>query len=215
MAKAVENKPATVSNLVDRVISKTAQDATQRVFSNVVGLEKFQHITDDITALLKQEMVNQSFMTVQLELSEQQHKALLDFVGRAVISARDRYLGKLKKDERTKAVVAIVEGAMSGVIEEALSGIGQEINRGAAINATAVSANAKKEDHNSIELNYSKEAGDITIPTRGVFISTNCVQVIQDSCKVDLTEEKPAEKKGRKTAAGETVDETTGEIISE
>lgn len=89
------------------------------------------------------------------------------------------------------------------MVEEALSGIGQEINRSAAINATTVSANAKKEDHNSIELNYSKEAGDITIPTRGVFISTNCIQVIQDSCTVDLTD-KP-----------EKVDPETGEILDD
>jgi hypothetical protein len=41
--------------------------------------------------------------------------------------------------------------------------------RGAIISATAVAANAKKEDVNSMELNYSKIAGDITILTRGVF----------------------------------------------
>lgn len=57
-----------------------------------------------------------------------------------------------------------------------------------AISATAVAANAKKEDVNSMELNYPKIAGDITIPTRGVFMSTNCIAVIQESCKVDLEE---------------------------
>lgn len=41
-------------------------------------------------------------------------------------------------------MVQTVEAAMRQVVEEALSGIGQEINRGAIISSTAVSANAKK-----------------------------------------------------------------------
>ncbi|MDP3078670.1 hypothetical protein [Bradyrhizobium sp.] len=195
----IANAEPAVANIAQVQTNKVAEEATQRVFEEVVGLERFKDITEDIAALMKQEMVNQSFMTVQLELTEAQANALQEFIHRAVSSARDRYLGKLEKDKRTKNIVGIVEASMRGVIEEALSGIGQEINRGAAINATAVSANAKKDDYNSIELNYSKAAGDITIPTRGVFISTNCIQVIQDSCKVTLDD-------------GTVADKATGEI---
>ncbi|WKA26367.1 hypothetical protein [Bradyrhizobium roseum] len=91
----------------------------------------------------------------------------MEFVSRATTTARDKYIGSVKKDERTKNAVQIVETCMRRVVDEALAGIGQEINRGAIISATAVAANAKKEDVNSMELNYSKVAGNITIPTVG------------------------------------------------
>lgn len=194
----ISNAEPTVSNnIVDATINKVAKEATQRVFESVVRLEHLYQIAEDITALLTAELKNQSFMTVQLELTEAQREKLQDFVARATTTAKDRYVGNLKNDERTKDTIRIVEEQMSDVVEEALSAIGQEINRGAIISSTAVSANAKKEDFNSIELNYSKLAGDITIPTKGIFISTNCVQVIQDSCKVELPK----------------VDAATGEII--
>lgn len=183
--KPISNAEPTVSNsIVDATVNQTAQEATQRAFESVIRLDHLGEMSEDITALLTAELKNASFMTVQLELTEGQKEKMLEFVSRAVTTAKDRYVGNLKTDERTKDTVRIVQEAMSDVVEEALSAIGQEINRGAIISATAVAANAKKEDFNTIELQYSKVAGDITIPTRGVFISTNCVQVIQDSCKV-------------------------------
>lgn len=186
MAKknVVENKPASVSNVpvVDHAVNKAVQEATRKVFDNLLRLEKIEHIADDVAALMIQELRNQSFMTEQLELTKAQETKLVDFAKRACATAKDRYLGNIKKDERTKSVSEIVELAMQSIVHEALASIGQEINRGAVIAATAVKADAKKDTHNQIELNYPKEAGDITIPTKGVFISTNCVQVIQDSC---------------------------------
>lgn len=193
--KPVENNPASVSNnIAEPVVSLTAQEATQRVFETVVRMDKVGDIADDIAALITTELKNASFMTVNLELSDEQREKMLDFVTRACHTARDRYVANLKKDERTKANVMIVELAMRNVVEEALSAIGQEVNRGAIISSTAVSASAKKDDFNSIELQYSKNAGDITIPTRGVFISTNCVQLIQASCQVDLKAHENAKK---------------------
>lgn len=188
----ISNEPPTVSNNVEPTVNQTVKAATQRAFEEVIHLDPLYSIIDDTAALLTAELKNASFMTVDLELTEEQRVKLREFINRATSSARDKFIGTLEKDKRTKDTVRIVETAMREVVEEALSAIGQEINRGAVISATAVAANAKKEDVNSMELNYSKVAGDITIPTRGVFISTNCVQVIQDSCKVDA--DKPANK---------------------
>ena len=182
----ISNAEPTVSNnVVQATVNQTVKDATQRVFERLIGYDRLRDIAEDITALLTAELKNASFMTVQLELTEGQREKLQEFVSRVTTTAKDRYVGNLKKDERTRDTMNLVEESMSKVVEEALSAIGQEINRGAIISAAAVAANAKKEDFNSIELQYSKVAGDITIPTKGVFISTNCVQVIQDSCKVD------------------------------
>ena len=188
MKPIIANEAPTVANVVQKTVNATASEATQKAFVSVVRLDHVTNMAEDITALLTAELKNASFMTVDLEITDEQREKLLEFVNRAVTTARDKYVGSVKKDERTKNAVQIVETCMRRVVDEALAGIGQEINRGAIISATAVAANAKKEDVNSMELNYSKIAGDITIPTRGVFMSTNCIAVIQDSCKVDLSE---------------------------
>lgn len=47
--------------------------------------------------------------------------------------------------------------------------------------AIAVAADTKSTDSNKIELRHSKSSGDITIPTRGIFLSTNCVEAIKNS----------------------------------
>jgi hypothetical protein len=49
----------------------------------------------------------------------------------------------LEKDERTKDAVQIVEHNMRLVVDEALAAIGAEIDRGAVILATALSAKAR------------------------------------------------------------------------
>jgi predicted CopG family antitoxin len=202
MTKISNGQPSVSNEIVERVVNITAQEATQKVFSSVVHLDKITQITDDINALLTTELKNASFMTVDLELSEAQKTKLLEVVTRVGVQARDKYIANIKKDERTKAMVAVVETQFKSVINEALSAIGQEVNRGTIISAVAVAANAKKDDYNSIELNYPKDCSDITIPTKGVFVSTNCVALIQESCKVDL---KTKEK----------VDAETGEVLAD
>lgn len=198
----VENNPAPVSNSspVEHAVTGAVQTCVTDIFHTVVKMEKVQHIATDIAALLTQELRNASFMTEQLDLNEAQVKKLLDVVEKITMTARDKYLGALKKDTRTKDLVGVVEANVKRVVDIALSGIGQAINRGAVINATAVKANATKEDVNSCELVYASGT-DLTIPTKCVLISSNCVAAVQDACKVIL--------------ARERVDPATGEIISE
>ena len=47
--------------------------------------------------------------------------------------------------------------------------------------SVAVAADTKSNDSNKIELRSSKRAGDITIPTQGIFISTNCIEAMRKS----------------------------------
>ena len=175
--------------LVENVINNTVQKSAQMVFEQVVGLDKYRHIAEDIAASFSAELMSQSFMTVQLELTEKQKEALLNACIQVVNNCVNKYVSQIKKDERTEETVEIVESLLKNICEEVLSSIAQEINRGAIINSTAVSADTKNEKFNKIELNHSKASGDITIPTRGVFLSTNCIEVIKNSCAVDLSEE--------------------------
>jgi len=127
-------------------------------------------------------------MVDMLDLSDAQKEAVLEFIDTAAKEVRSKYIANLEKDRRTKAHVTIVEDALIRMIEESFAQVGREINRGAIISSVAVSADTKNKDFNKIELNSLKHAGDITIPTRGVFMATNCIDIMKGSVEVDLTE---------------------------
>lgn len=87
----------------------------------------------------------------------------------------------METDKRTKKLFEATKLALKDMLEQLLAEIGQEFNRGAVINAVAVAADTKSNDSNKIELRSSKRAGDITIPTQGIFISTNCIEAMRKS----------------------------------
>lgn len=182
------NAPTVVQNVAQKVVDSVVLDATQSTFEKIISLNHWDSVATAITNRLADELKEQSFMTTDLELTEKQKEAL--GVGLQVIVSEvvKNYKATVSDEERTKATYEIVKREMRGIIERVLSGIGAEINRGAVINAIAVSADSKGKDFNKIELQYSKDAGDITIPTKGVFISTNCVETIRDSIKVEAVE---------------------------
>lgn len=172
---------AIVQNVVADVTDRETTKSTQKAFEEMLGLDSWTPIATAISNRLADELAEKSFMTTDLELTEKQKEALREGMERIVFEVVRTYKAQVSTDERAGEVFDIVRAAMRGIIERVLSGIGAEINRGAVINAVAVSADSKSKDFNKIELQYSKDAGDITIPTRGVFISTNCVETIRDS----------------------------------
>lgn len=187
---------------IPAIKDKVAEKATNEIFAEVIGLNYFKDLADDLTTNCVTELRNASFMTVDLELSEEQKSKLSGAMPQMVSHAVNSYISKIKKDERTKKTVEIVESKVKQVIERALSAIAAEINRGALINSVAVSADSKNDEYNKIELRHSKNSGDITIPTRGIFISTNCIENIRASVVVTPP-----------VNDDEKVDPKTGEII--
>ena len=187
-ANKANEESTVVQNVARMVIDKTVAEQTQTVFEKVISLNQWDAVATAITNRLADELKEQSFMTTDLELTEKQKDALGNGLSVIVSEVVKNYKAQVSTDERTVATYLIVKGAMRSIIERVLSGIGEEINRGAVINAVAVSADSKGKDFNKVELQYSKDAGDITIPTKGVFISTNCVETIRDSIRVDEIE---------------------------
>lgn len=187
---------------IPEIKDKVAEKTTNEIFSEVIKLNFFKNLADDITTNCVSELRNASFMTIDLELSEEQKSKLSGAMPQLVNHAVNSYISKIKKDERTKKTVETVENKVKNVIERALSAIAAEINRGALINSVAVSADSKNDEYNKIELRYSKASGDITIPTRGIFISTNCIENIRASVVVTPP-----------VNDDEKVDPKTGEII--
>jgi hypothetical protein len=102
-------------------------------------------------------------------------------------------LANLNTDGRTKNIYALVREKTTAIADAVLSAIGQEINRGAIINAEAVQANSKNPKYDEILLRKTKSAGDITVPTSVVMISTNCVEVIKSSCQEEVKDEENPE----------------------
>lgn len=193
-ANKANEESTVVQNVARMVIDKTVTEQTQTVFEKVISLNQWDAVATAITNRLADELKEQSFMTTDLELTEKQKDALGNGLSVIVSEVVKNYKAQVSNDERTVSTYLIVKGAMRSIIERVLSGIGEEINRGAVINAVAVSADSKGKDFNKVELQYSKDAGDITIPTKGVFISTNCVETIRDSIRVDEIENLKGEK---------------------
>ena len=182
------NKVIIQNDVIERVVNADVQLSTQTVFEKVIKLNYFGHIADDIAKALATELTNASFMTVDLELSDKQVEVMKNNVRRIVDGAVNTYIGGIKKSERTKYTIEIVEGELKKTVEIVLRDIGQEINRGCIINSVAVKADAKSDKYNTIELHHSKGSGDITVPTKGIFVSSNCVDLILNSMKIETDE---------------------------
>lgn len=189
----VKNIVQNREDIIEGVVNTQAQTSAQEIFEAIIQLDKYNHIATDIANCLDGELSNQSFMTIDLELTQHQKDALHNCVFTVVKNVINKYVGQVKKDERTKEICEIIEHNCKNIIELALSSIAQEINRGAIINSVAVSADTKNDKYNKIELNHSKASGDITIPTRGVFLSTNCLDLIKKSIEIEIVDRKTGE----------------------
>jgi len=187
----VQNKKPATEN-VQVVIDEKIVDTVFEIFNEVARLNTMSDCFEDLANRLIADLKANSFMQFDLELKEDQKAQLRKAIqtkGNEVV--RD-YLASINSDERSKKVYGIVREKTTEIADKVLSAIGQEINRGAIINAVAVQANAKSEGHDEILLRKTKQSGDITIPTNCILISTNCVSVVKASCQ---TEKKTDEKK--------------------
>jgi hypothetical protein len=185
----VQNEKPAVED-VRPVIDEKIVDAVFGIFEEEARLNALQDCFEDLANRLIADLAANSFMEFNLELNEDQKEQLRKVVRTKGNETVRDYLAKVNSDERTREVYGIVREKTTAVVDAVLSSIGREINRGAIINAVAVQANAKSEEHDEILLRKTKTSGDITIPTNCLLISTNCVAVIKASCQ----EEKVAGK---------------------
>jgi hypothetical protein len=182
---SVQNKKTPIEVDVRSVIDEVIVNTVYGIFNELVRMNPLQTLFDDLTDRLATELYGQSIMEFNLELSDEQKKALTQAIRSRGNDTVNNYLQDLDKDKRTKDIYAFVKEHTATIADSVLRSIGQAINRGAIINATAVQANAKGEEHDEILLRKGKGGGDITIPTQCILMSTNCVSVIQDSCRAE------------------------------
>jgi hypothetical protein len=208
--KAAVQNEATAIEDVRPIIDEEIVNTVKEIFEAVSGLNILDDIFTDLTERLVTDLRANSILDFNLELSEDQRKQLLDVIRTKGNEACQNYLANTSTDVRTKNIYALVREKTTAIADAVLSAIGQEINRGAIINAEAVQANSKNPKYDEILLRKTKAAGDITVPTSVVMISTNCVEVIKSSCQEEVKDEenpegeedpdgkKPAGKRGAK-----------------
>jgi hypothetical protein len=207
----VQNQKPAVEE-VQPVIDERIVNTVFAIFEAVTKLNALQDCFEDLANRLIADLTANSFMEFNLELNEDQKEQLRKAVKiKGNETVRD-YLAKVNADERTSAVYGICREKTTAIVDTVLSSIGQEINRGAIINASAVQANAKSEDYDEILLRKTKASGDITIPTNCLLISTNCVAVIKASCQKEKKIDRDAKKQPeKKTGKAETQDRSAAD----
>jgi hypothetical protein len=189
---AVQNETTAIED-VRPIIDGEIVNIVKEIFEAVSSLDILEDIFTDLTERLVTDLKANSILEFNLELSEDQRKQLLSVIRTKGNEACQNYLANLNTDGRTKSIYALVREKTTAIADAVLSAIGQEINRGAIINAEAVQANSKNSKYDEILLRKTQSAGDITVPTSCVIISTNCVEVIKSSCQEEVKDEEDPE----------------------
>ena len=185
MSNIQNQEPKVENKLVPAITNKVVSKAADTIFNEIVNLESITKISENIADNLAIELKNATFFTEELELSGKQKEKIESLIKIVATRSKDQYLEQISKDQRTKKQVEIIKLNLDKIIEQTLSSISREVNRGIMINSLAVAADCKNDKHNKVELQYSKFAGDITIPTNCILISTNCLELIKNSILAD------------------------------
>ena len=194
--KVVQNQQPEIED-IQPIIDDQIVSTVHEIFESVIRLNPLDDLFADLANRLSADLRANSFMEFDLELSNDQKDLLSNIVAIKGKETVNNYLAGLSKDERAKIIYDLVREKTTGIVDAILSSIGQEINRGAIINARAVVANSKNKEYDEILLRKTKSSGDITVPTNVIVISTNCLDTIKASCQ----EEK--KDTGKKNPEGE------------
>lgn len=166
------------------VKNDVAQECVNNIFSEVMNFDHYSDLAHDIAASIAVELKNRTFFTDDLELTQKQKDVLDAVIVRLVVDCKNRYLEKINEDERTTKIAQALVQNCRKIIDLSFSSVANEINRGAIISGQAISASAASEKYNRIEFRYLY--GEVTVPTSGVFISTNCIDIIKNSVEVSF-----------------------------
>lgn len=168
-----------MSNIVqnidtDEIVNGVVREATNQLFAKICAIPSLKEIAERAATSLAAQLKNNTFMTTQLELTELQRTELSKLINATLHQCRNEYCIDFN-DDNDSELRKVYLASMKNITSAVLRGISDEINRGAIISCKAVAADTKSDKHNKIELNYPDRETQITIPTHGIFIATNCV----------------------------------------
>jgi len=182
--KVVQNQKPDFEDIQPE-INQQIVNIVRDIFDSIIKLNDLESIFADLSKRLIEDLRVNSFMENDLELTDLQKDQLHIAIETKGIETVQNYIANLDKGLHTKLVYGLVREKTTEIVDIILSTIGQEINRGAIINAKAVQANSKNEKYDEILLRKTKASGDITVPTNVILISTNCMEVIKASCQTE------------------------------
>jgi|GEM_PF-793495 len=197
--KVVQNHTPDFDDLIQPAIDNRIMKTVHEIFESVIALNPLDDLFKDLSERLIDDLKANSLLEFNLELTADQKEQLQKAVKAKGHETVRNYEANLTTDKRTKTAYGLVREKTTEIVDAVLSAIGQEINRGAVINARAVQANSKNEKYDEILLRKTKSSGDITVPTSVIVLSTNCVDVIKASCQEVLKE--PEDSEAEETAA--------------
>lgn len=169
---------------ITNVKNDVAQECVNKIFEEIFKLDHYSDIAHDIAASISVELKNRTFFTDDLELTQKQKDVLDAVIVRLVADCKNRYIEKINEDERTTKIAQSLVQNCRKIIDLSFSAVAHEVNRGAIISGQAISASAASEKYNRIEFRYL--CGEVTVPTSGIFISTNCIDIIKNSVKISF-----------------------------
>lgn len=177
----VQNGEASVENIVLKQTNETVERSLKRLYRDILSFDEKPLIATILTNEINKVLEEKSFMTDDVKLTPMQTEIMKEGLETIVRKSYSIFVDSLSKDKRTEHISDCIRGEIITVIYELFKNIGQDINRGACINGNAVMCNSTNEDYNKVEIRYPNRAGDITIPSYVVIISTNCVEMIKEA----------------------------------
>jgi len=177
----VQNKATPIESIVPEADS-VCRDVAERVFEKVMNWHPLEKAADIAAGLIIKEMENADFFEEKYSLTERQANFIRDRIKATMFDGGRAAVAEIKDFDKKHEdyVGSVVIRELITIPEKTMQEIGKSINRGALLAMTVLEASATNEDYDKIVMRKSKDTGDITIPTRGVFISTNCIERIKN-----------------------------------
>jgi len=192
-AKVVQNKETPLQKAIPEA-TEVCREVAVKVFERIMRWNPIREAGTLAANLLIAEMESKDFFHEKYSLSERQAGLIKERIQALMANAANSVVLDIKDYEKNREeyIGRVVIEELLKIPEETMGAIGESINRGALLAMTAFVANAKNEDFDEITMRKSKSTGDITIPTKGIFISTNCIERIKgeiDFLKKDVKTE--------------------------
>lgn len=185
MAKktVVQNEPTPIeAGNVTPEAAGVCRDIAVRVFDRVMAWHPLRVAAELAGNMMVAKMENADFFETKLALTEKQAEMVKCEISQVMAEAASAAVAKVKDYEANvdDFIGRVVIEELTRIPELTMQVIGAEVNRGALLAMMAVQAKATNEERDEIVMWKSKDTGDITIPTRGVFISTNVLEDMKD-----------------------------------
>jgi len=177
----VQNEATPIESAVPEA-DRVCRDVAERVFERVMDWHPLEEAASIAAGLIVDGMNKSDFFDEKYSLTERQANYIREKIEEAVFQGARSAVAKINDFDKKHGdfVGGVVIRELMKIPEKTMQAVGKSINRGALLAMTAMQAKATNEDRDEIVMWKSKDTGDITIPTRGVFISTNCIERIKE-----------------------------------